>query len=198
MVQIGPAPVEGAAVLAETPSVNRSGMISTRTLAAARSALDTPGILVVEPALVAARAGATALHDPTEGGLSTGLHEMADASDVALTVKPERILWFEPGVELCALAGLDPWGTLASGTLLAGFDPDRLDGASNALVQAGHTLSVIGRAERGRGVMLAGSGPLARFERDELSRLQAKVPLRPTDSRSYVHDPLQLQHRIPA
>ena len=173
VVQIGPAPVEGAAVLADVLSAECPGMVSAHVLEAARSALDSPGILVVEPALAAARAGATALHDPTEGGLSAGLHEMADASGVALAIEPGRIIWFEPGVELCAFAGLDPWGTLASGTLLAGFASDRLDGALAVLTSAGHAVSVIGRAERGCGVTLAGTGPLARFERDELSRFQA-------------------------
>ena len=171
VVQIGPAPVEGAAVLADLLPPERLAAVAPGSLEAARYALDSPGILVVEPAIAAARAGATALHDPTEGGLSAGLHEMAEASGVALTVEPDRILWFEPGVELCAAAGLEPWGTLASGTLLAGFAPDRLDGALHDLADAGHPVSVIGRAGRGCGVALADGAPLARFERDELSRL---------------------------
>ena len=170
IVQTGPAPVEGAAVLAEVLPAERLARVSAEVLEAARSALDTPGISVVEPALAAARAGASALHDPTEGGLSAGLHEMADASGVALAIEPERILWFEPGVELCAAAGLDPWGTLASGTLLAGFASDHLDRALQDLERAGHTVSVIGRADRGSGVTVGGGAPLTRFERDELSR----------------------------
>ena len=171
VVQVGPAPVEGAAVLADVLPQARLATVPPRVLEAARSALDAPGISVVEPALAAARAGASALHDPTEGGLSAGLHEMADASGVALAINPERILWFDPGVELCAVAGLDPWGTLASGTLLAGFAPDRLDGALHDLACAGYPAFVIGNAKRGRGVSFTGGAPLTRFERDELSRL---------------------------
>ena len=171
VVQIGSAPVEGAGVLADALPAERLAAVSAQGLEAARSALDTPGISVVGPALDAARAGASALHDPTEGGLSAGLHEMADASALALVIEPERIAWFEPGLELCAAAGLDPWGTLASGTLLAGFASDRLDAALESLAGAGHAVSVIGRAERGRGVVLACGTPLTRFERDELSRL---------------------------
>ena len=171
VVQIGPAPVEGAAVLADVLSAERLDTVSTRVLEDARSAIETPGILVVEPALAATRTGATALHDPTEGGLSAGLHEMADASGVAIAVEPDRILWFGPGTALCAAAGLDPWGTLASGALLAGFAPERVDAAVHDLASAGHRVSVIGRAECGRGVTLVGSGPLVRFDRDELNRL---------------------------
>ena len=171
VVQVGPAPVEGAAVLAEVLPPERLATVSGDTLGAARSALEAPGISVVEPALAAARAGAAALHDPTEGGLSAGLHEMADASGVALALEPDRVAWFDPGVALCAAAGLDPWGTLASGTLLAGFAADRLDRALRILALAGHDATVIGRAEAGSGVAFADGDPLPRYERDELSRL---------------------------
>ena len=171
VVQVGPAPVEGAAVLAEVLPPERLAAVPDDTLGAARSALEAPGISVVEPALAAARAGAAALHDPTEGGLSAGLHEMADASGVALTLEPGRVAWFDAGVALCAAAGLDPWGTLASGTLLAGFSPKRLDGALRKLALAGHDATVIGRAEAGSGVAFADGDPLPRYERDELSRL---------------------------
>ena len=171
VVQVGPAPVEGAAVLADLLPPERLAALPEGTLDAARIALDTPGISVVEPALAAARAGASALHDPTEGGLSAGLHEMADASGVALNLDAERIAWFDAGVALCAAAGLDPWGTLASGTLLAGFAPDRLDEALRHLARAGHTAAVIGRATAGSGVAFADGTPLPRHERDELSRL---------------------------
>ena len=171
VLQIGSAPVEGAAVLAGVLPPKCLAAVPAPVLAAARSALDMPGISVVEPALAAALAGASALHDPTEGGLSAGLHEIAGASGVALAIESERILWFEPGVALCAAAGLDPWGTLASGTLLAGFAPERLDEALHDLARAGRAVSVIGRAGSGRGVTFTGGAPLTRFERDELSRL---------------------------
>ena len=171
VVQIGPVPVEGAAVLPHLLPPERLAMVPAATLGAARAALDTPGISVVEAALAAARAGASALHDPTEGGLSAGLHEMADASGVALTVEPDRIAWFPPGIELCRAAGVDPWGTLASGALLAGFPADALGDALHDLARNGFAASVIGRAGPGRGVTLTGGRPLPRFERDELSRL---------------------------
>ena len=171
VVQVGPAPVEGAAVLADLLPPDRLATLPEGTLRAARAALDAPGISVVEPALAATRAGASALHDPTEGGLSAGLHEMAGASGVALTLDAEHIAWFDAGVALCAAAGLDPWGTLASGALLAGFAPDRLDEALRDLARAGHTAAVIGRATAGSGVAFANGTPLPRYERDELSRL---------------------------
>ena len=173
VVQIGPAPVEGAAVLADLLPTERLAPVAAPVLEAARGALETPGISVVEPALAAARAGAVALHDPTEGGLAAGLHEMAQASGVALTIDPDRVAWFGPGVSLCRAAGIDPWGTLASGALLAGFRADGSDDAQRELARGGMGGPVIGYAREGHGVTLVNGAPVPRFERDELSRLQS-------------------------
>jgi hypothetical protein len=85
VLQVGPAPIEGAAVLAREAD-ERLCDVPEAVIAAARRALRDPGISVVEAALRAAELGATALHDPTEGGLSAGLHELAEASGVALRV----------------------------------------------------------------------------------------------------------------
>jgi len=169
VLQVGRTPVEAAAVLAGETQAD----VDPELLARARAALREPGISVVEPALAAARLGATALHDPTEGGLATALHEMADAAGLALVeVDPDAVLWFEPGVALCRAAGADPWGALASGALLAAFPEPGADAAARSLADAGFEVASIARATPGRGVHLRDGTPLPRFERDELSRVR--------------------------
>lgn len=170
VLQVGPAPVEGAAVLANE-AVPRLDSVARESLERARGAVRDPGISVVEPALRAADLGATALHDPTEGGLSAGLYELAEASGVALRVDSDAVVWFAPGVELCRALGADPWGVLASGTLLASFPADRAETARAALAAAGWVVAPIARAAPGAGVCDADGRPLARFARDELSRV---------------------------
>jgi hydrogenase maturation factor len=170
VVQVGPTPIEGAAVLATEAADRLGGLRPEMRLRAAGASRD-PGLSVVEPALLATRLGASALHDPTEGGLATGLAELAEASGVALRIDTEAVLWFEPGLELCQAVGADPWGTLASGTLLAAFPAERLESALLALEKGGHPARAIGRAEAGQGLFDLGGGPLPRFERDELSRV---------------------------
>lgn len=165
VMQIGPAPIEAAAVLARHVAQEASG-IDPRTLERAKRAIESPGISVVEPALRATALGATALHDPTEGGLATGLHELADAAGVAIRLDPEAVDWFEPGVEVCRALGADPWGALASGALLASFPPDRIEVVTEALPHA----RLIGLARPGTGVQL-GSDRLPRFARDEVARV---------------------------
>jgi hydrogenase expression/formation protein HypE len=170
ILQVGPAPIEGAAVLAGEAQARLSA-VAPEVLAASRAALSEPGISVVESALRASALGATALHDPTEGGLSAGLYELAEASGIALWVNAEAILWFEPGIAVCKALGADPWGVLASGTLLAAFPQRLADQALRALTVDGHAAAIIARAVRGAGVERSDGARLVRYERDELSRI---------------------------
>ena len=170
IVQVGPAPVEGGAVLA-AEALPRLAAVDAVSLSRARDGLDSPGISVVEPALLAAELGATALHDPTEGGLATGLHELADAAGLRIRLEADRVLWFEPARQVCEAVGADPWGALASGTLLAAFPGERAGAAADRLAAAGTPAAVIGTAEPGRGVLRGGGDPLPRFDRDEVARV---------------------------
>ncbi len=171
VVQVGPAPVEGAAVLAaEAPE--RLQAVDPALRAAALDAMRTPGISVVDAALLAAELGATSLHDPTEGGLATGLHEMAGASGLGLEVEEDAVLWFEAGVALCRALGADPWGTLASGTLLASFPAALANDALRGLRERDHAAARIGTASSATTRVLRTDGrALPSFGRDELSRV---------------------------
>ena len=66
---------------------------------------------------------------------------------------------------------LDPWGVLASGTLLAGFSASTAGTACRNLNDDGFSATIIATATEGAGVRLPGGAELVRFERDELSRL---------------------------
>ncbi len=172
VVQAGPAPVEGAAVLAAEAAARLRGL-DPAVAERAREALLRPGISVVESALLAAELGATALHDPTEGGLATGLLELANASGVKLVIDAESVLWFEPGVAVCGALGADPWGALASGALLATFPGGSGADACAALERTGTPARVIGAVTAGAGIEGRDGAPLPRFARDEVARILA-------------------------
>ena len=171
VLQIGPAPIEAAAVLANELGP-RLQALPADLLLRAREAAREPGISVVAAALRATALGACALHDPTEGGLSAGLHEMAEASGLALRIEREP-LWFAPGKAVCEALGADPWGALASGTLLAGFTEAETPRAESALRADGYACVRLGRAEPGAGVRGADGRALVRYEQDEVSRILA-------------------------
>ncbi len=175
LLQIGPTPVEGAAVLANEVAAAEHA-VSAALLQAARGALTDPGISIVDAALRAASLGAHALHDPTEGGLSAGLHEMAEAAGLALQLDAEAVLWFEPGTALCRALGADPWGALASGALLAAFPAESAEAACRAFTEDGYQSAVIGHAAPGAGVHFTDGRALPRYERDEVLRLLGASP----------------------
>jgi len=174
VLQIGPAPVEAAVVLAEE-AASQLGRLPDELLTRARASLRDPGISIVEPALRAAELGASALHDPTEGGLAAGLHELAEASGAALCVDAEAVLWFEPGRAVCEALGADPWGALASGTLLAAFPAARVEDVRGQLEADGYPARRIAEAASGSGVVLADGRALPHFERDEVARVLAST-----------------------
>jgi hydrogenase expression/formation protein HypE len=177
IVQVGTVPIEGAAVLALE---HRAALASAprASVQAAAAAMEDPGISVVEAAIAAAELGATAMHDPTEGGIAAALWELAAAGRVALRIDRDRIAWFPPGLDVCRAAGADPWATLASGMLLAAFPRPGAGEAVERLTARGHNAVIIGVAEPGEGVLDTEGGAIAWPDRDEVARLLAGGPLK--------------------
>jgi len=169
VVQVGPVPIEGTAVLA-TEALPRLTSLDERVLNAALRALDEPGISIVDAALLATDLGATAMHDPTEGGLASGLHELAVASGCSVRIDRRRVHWFEPGRLVCAALGADPWATLASGCLLATFPQPVADFAIARLSER-FDGTALGHVETGHGVYDETNREIAWPERDEVARI---------------------------
>src|SRR6202008_3825403 len=118
-------PLEAAAILAsERGEEARRRGVPDDVIERARGFLRRPGISVVPEARLACSAARVhAMHDPTEGGLATACWEMAQAADVGLYVDRERIPVLREGRVLCEAFGIDPLGTIASGSLLLAVDP---------------------------------------------------------------------------
>ena len=139
--------------------------------------LTDPGISVVRDARVAVDAGVVhAMHDPTEGGVATGLMEIAMASGVGLEVQEAELHTSEDSGKLCAEYGLDPFGVISSGALLIGCPATQQDAISGALREAGidvHCIAEVREAEFGLQMRRVDDSlvPLPRFEVDEIARL---------------------------
>ena len=167
--------IEGTSVLAhEAADALLAGGMSKAEVSAAAGLLDEPGISVVRAARAAASAGVTAMHDPTEGGLVTGLAELATAAKAGLEVDVAAVRVLPETQAVCRALGLDPLGLLASGSLLASAAPDRAEAVLAALRSEGVDAEVIGRVtEASAGLRLRSSDgvrELPSFPRDELAR----------------------------
>ncbi len=168
--------LEGTSVLASSLKRRLSRRCSANLLRRASRLLRQPGISVVREARLALSAGGVrAMHDPTEGGLATALHEMADAAGVGLEIDGDQIPVLRETRALCELLGVDPLGTLASGALLVSAAPRRAAAILTRWRRAGIAGACIGSiVPRARGRRLRTHGrlrPLPRFERDEVARL---------------------------
>jgi hydrogenase expression/formation protein HypE len=73
---------------------------------------------VVPEARLAVDMGATAMHDPTEGGVIGAVWEMAEASACGFHVAVAAIPVRSPTTEICAALGVDALRLIASGALL--------------------------------------------------------------------------------
>lgn len=170
-------PLEGASLIArEKRECLLSRGHAPEMLTRAANYLHDPGISVVKEALLAAQTpGVHALHDPTEGGLATALHEVATAAKVGIVVEESKIPLLAEAGPLWEEFGLDPLGTIASGALLVGVAPEAAEGLLQRLGEAGIAASVIGRvtsAEEGIRILgQSGEEPLPRFDSDELTKV---------------------------
>lgn len=168
-------PIEAVALLArEFPHVLQQHLTKDELLTAQNYLYD-PGISVLKDAQTALHAGkVTAMHDPTEGGIATALWELAQASQKTLLVDPNRIPIAPLSAKICNIFGLDPLGTIASGSLLLAVDPTSKNAVLSAFKEEGIEAAEIGAVMAGAPVVLTTGGKsdrLARFDRDEIGRV---------------------------
>ena len=90
---------------------------------------------------------------------------------LALVIDPEAVLWFAPGRAVCAALGADPWGTLASGTLLAAFPEEPSSGRRQRSARPGMPVRPARPGRGGIGRAHDRRQQLRRFEQDEVSRI---------------------------
>ncbi len=138
--------------------------------------LTDPGISVVADARLALEAGDVhAMHDPTEGGVATGLFELAAASGVGLAVDGMALTLSPESRQLCQEYNLDPFGVISSGALLIGCTADSAPAISRTLEAAGvHSTRIAQVMEQPFGLRFEKDGesqPLPRYPVDEITKL---------------------------
>ncbi|RLF83656.1 hydrogenase, partial [Thermococci archaeon] len=101
-------------------------------------------ISVVKEALIAAEIGVHAMHDPTEGGIANGFHEMADAAGLGFRVYYEEIFIAEETRKLCEHFKLDPLALISSGSLLIAAPPEKAEKVVEAIRRKGIEAAIVG------------------------------------------------------
>ena len=168
--------IEGTAILARDRSQDLlSAGVAADTIERAATFLVNPSISVLKDAAVACDAVEVhSMHDVTEGGLATGLAEVAQASGLGLAVEEDSVPVLPECLEICQALDLAPMGLLASGALLVALpaidvpklltrlERENIDGYEiGQMLAAEEGLVLFGRE---------GERPLPAFARDELAR----------------------------
>lgn len=156
--------VEGTAILASDRRTFLEERIGRRAVARARRFYDR--ISVVREALVAFRTGGVhAMHDPTEGGIAGGLHEIADASGVGFTVDDSEIPVAKETRMICEAFDIDPLQLVGSGALLIACEASAADQIVNRLGEEKIEAAIIGEvlAERSKRFIVRRDGKRAKL-----------------------------------
>ncbi len=168
--------IEAVSIIAREKSAEVEKAFGKEFLERARNFIHEPGISVWKEAETAVRvARIHGMHDPTEGGLLTGLYELTRAAKVSFEILPEKIAVLEEAQKLCEHFDLDPLGVIASGALIIVTDPVDADVVVKALEAENIRAEIIGTVlPPGQGVVFRRGNevtPAPKFESDELTRI---------------------------
>jgi hydrogenase expression/formation protein HypE len=161
--------VEGTAILAADLAPALRGRVAEAVLTDARRLIDR--ISVVPDGLIAARYGATAMHDLTEGGVLAGAWELAEAAGIGIELWEDAVPVLPETAAICGALGANPLALIGSGAMLiATRTPQRtteaLEGNGIPVAEIGK-MTDSGRTTRGA----SGVRELIPPERDELWRI---------------------------
>jgi hydrogenase maturation factor len=170
--------IEGTAILASDHRDYVKQKLGSEFIDKTSSYFDQ--LSVMNEALIAFRyGGVQAMHDPTEGGIANGLHEVADASHTGFIVYEKHIPISTETRQLCELFQLNALNLISSGALLIIVNKDQSHAIVNQLRRQHIDAAIIGDVvrdpemrliQRENGVREVLDRPVT----DELWRAQAK------------------------
>ncbi|HIE14619.1 TPA: hydrogenase [Candidatus Bathyarchaeota archaeon] len=136
--------IEGTAILASEKKEKLMKKFGNKLVESAEKFYEM--ISVVDDALTAFNVGGvTAMHDPTEGGVAGGIHEIADASNLGVKIFEDKIHIAEETYKICSFFRIDPLQLIGSGALLIAVKPQYSNAVVDALHNKGIEASIIGQ-----------------------------------------------------
>lgn len=135
--------LEGTAILAADRQAQLLRELGKSVLKEAKGFYDN--VSVVKEAILAFQTGyVTAMHDPTEGGVAGGIHELADASKLGFKVYEKRMRIADETLKICDFFHIDPLQLIASGSLLIAVEKRSADEVLEVLSKGKIPAGVIG------------------------------------------------------
>jgi hydrogenase expression/formation protein HypE len=176
IVLVKAAAIEATAIIAIEKADEVAALHGEAMLKKSQNFLLEPGISIVREAALAREFPVNAMHDPTEGGVTTGIREICMASNCGGLVTAKAIPVLPETAALCHQFGLDPLGAISSGALLLTLPAEAASGLMDEYSKKGILAKVIGEIEpREAGLKMEKPdgkvAPLAEFVADEITKL---------------------------
>ena len=174
--------IEATAIIAREREKELREKCDALFLEQAKNYLMDPGISVLKDAQIAiATGGVHAMHDVTEGGVTTAVYELATAAALGVIVYSDKLLdspllYGDITRTLCDMFGFNPLGVISSGAMLIASEPEKGETICQALGAAGINADIIGEflpVEYGLWLedTTGTRQPLPIFETDEIAKL---------------------------
>jgi hydrogenase expression/formation protein HypE len=164
--------IEGTAILSSDREAELTKALSASTMRNAKNFYRQ--ISVVKDALTAYKTGGVhAMHDPTEGGVAGGIHEMADASRLGVKIFEKAIPVQPETAKICSHFEIDPLQLISSGALLISAEAKSADKIIKNLKQQQIAASVIGEFLEGtdQRLLMRENGTVQAFPRPSSDHL---------------------------
>jgi hydrogenase expression/formation protein HypE len=176
LLLIKAAAIEATAIIATEKADEVAAVHGAETMKKSQNFLLDPGISVIREAALARDFPVHAMHDPTEGGVSTGIGEICMASNCGALVQADAITILPETEALCRQFGLNPLGAISSGALLLTLPAAAASDLVGEYHEAGIRARVIGEVvSPDLGLRLQEVDgelkPLPEFAADEITKL---------------------------
>ncbi len=177
VILVGSISVEGTAILAKEKKKDVAKALGKEFQAQAENLMNEPGICIKDAALLAsAKYLVNAMHDPTEGGIATALRELSAFCNLGIQIEKNQIPILPETLAISQHFDINPYGLLASGSLLLVLDPDEAERFQESLNQnLNLPAKIIGQLTDDKTCLWREDGedwtPIPEFTRDELSQV---------------------------
>jgi HAD superfamily hydrolase (TIGR01549 family) len=167
--------IEGASIIAREKYEELKKYFSEKYLNKIKNSIKNPGISIFKEAKkLWENLKIKYMHDPTEGGISTGLYEISESKNIGLLIDLKKLRFYKPVIKFCKILNLNPLGIISSGCIIGiiskKYEKKLIDFCRKNKIK----FEIIGKVVKGKGVFYKVNDKiekLPKFQRDEINNL---------------------------
>jgi HAD superfamily hydrolase (TIGR01549 family) len=167
--------IEGASIIAREKHEELKKYFSEKYLNKIKNSIKNPGISVFkETKKLWENLKIKYMHDPTEGGISTGLYEISESKNIGLLIDLKKLKFYKPIIKFCKILNLNPLGIISSGCIIGIISKKHEKKLIDFCRKNKIKFEIIGKIIKRKGVFYKVNDKiekLPKFQRDEINNL---------------------------